>query len=307
LKVSTRLPEGAARPSSAGTGQAEPAVEAALQRHVKRLAASIGERNDHHPVELQLACDYVQEQFTRAGLRTSVDRYEIGNSLGNVIAEIDEPRRGRNILLICAAYDSPVGSPGAQQSATAVAAALELGRLLANGGHPRAVRFLVHAYGHQPMEDGSSGRRFSLRRMESRDDPIELELQLDTLGAWNGGYPQDLPFPWNTILPARSDYLLLCGGLDAREPLLDLANRLRSGGRVPVEGIAGPAFWPGIGFSDRVALLDQGAPIVVVGDTGHWRHAPAGGPLDEPESIDYAGMARAVIALAEAIGPRLEL
>jgi hypothetical protein len=305
LSLSTHLPDAGAKATASGGSDLQ--LELALQRHVQRLAESIGERNDREPEALQDACDYIADQFARAGLRVSIDRYEVGRGLGNVVADVDEPRQGREILLVSAAYDSPPGSPGAEESASAVAGMIELARLLRHGKQPRTLRFLAYAYGHQPMEDGSSGRRFSLRRMLGRSDPIGVELQLESLGAWNGPRPQNLPFPWNTILPSRSDYLLLCGGLDARAPLREFATRMRAQGRIPIEAISGPAFWPAVGFSDRVPLLEQGPPCIAVGDTGRWRHPDAGGVMDRAETIDYPGMARAVAALADAIGPRLEL
>ncbi|TAJ04881.1 MAG: M28 family peptidase [Planctomycetota bacterium] len=307
LRFSTRLPDAGPRPKPSDDAESNLPIELALQRHVQRLADGIGERNDRKPEALQEACDYVADEFGRAGLRVTVDRYDIGRALGNVVADVDEPRGGREILLVSAPYDSPAGSPGAESSASAVAAMIEVARLLRNGGQPRALRFLAYAYGHQPMEDGSNGRRFSLRRMLGRGDEIGLELQLESLGAWNGPRPQNLPFPWSTILPSRSDYLLLCGGFDARAPLLEFATRMRAQGRIPVEGISGPAFWPALGFSDRVSVLEQGPPCIVAGDTGRWRHPDAGGAMDRAEAIDSQGMARAVVAIAGAIGPRLEL
>lgn len=307
LCYSTRLPEATGARKGAEDAEGALQIELALQRHVQKLADGIGERNDRKPEALQDACDYVAEELTRAGLRVMVDRYDVGRGLGNVVADVDEPRTGREILLISAPYDSAAGSPGAESSASAVAAMIELARLLRQGGQPRALRFLAYAYGHQPMDDGSSGRRFSLRRMLGRGDAIGVELQIESLGAWNGSRPQNLPFPWSTILPSRSDYLLVCGGFDARAPVLEFAGRMRSQGRIPVEVISGPAFWPGLGFSDEVSMLEQGPPCLVVGDTGHWRHPDAGTEMDRAEAIDYQGMARAVLALAGAIGPRLEL
>lgn len=307
LCFSARLPEAPTARKAIDDAEGALQIELALQRHVQKLADAIGERNDRKPESLQDACDYVADEFARAGLRVTVDRYDVGRGLGNVVGDVDEPRNNREILLVSAPYDSAPGSPGAESSATAIAGMIELARLLRHGGQPRTLRFLAYAYGHQPMDDGSSGRRFSLRRMLGRGDALGFEVQIESLGAWHGARPQNLPFPWNTILPSRSDYLLLCGGFDARKPLLELAGRIRAQGRVPVEGISGPAFWPGIGFSDEVSVLDQGPPCIVVGDTGRWRHPDAGTEMDRAESIDYQGMARAVLALAGALGPRLEL
>jgi hypothetical protein len=306
LAWTARMPAAPAGRAAAPESSSELQIELALQRHVQALAETIGQRNDDRPQELLEACDYVQTQLSRAGLRVTLDRYEIGRPLGNVIAEPDEVRGGRPILLLTSHFDSPLGSPGAESSASSTAVLIELARLLRRGGGPNALRFMACAYEQQPMADGSSGRRFSLRHFASRRDPIACELQLDSLGVWRGARTQRLPFPWSTVLPKRSDYLLLAGGFDAREPLLALVGDLRKAGRVPVEGIAGPAFWPGLSWCDRGSLFDQGPPRILVTDTGRWRHPDCGTAMDRPETLDYASMARVVIALAEVLVPGLE-
>lgn len=302
LYIATRMPgrevgRARAAPSADALG-----VELALRRHVENLSEGIGERNDAHPQELLAARDYMEVELGKAGYKTSLDHFEIGGHQANVIADSYEPRGKRPLILVSAHYDSPRGSVGAQASATSAAALIELARLLRGDGKQRALRFLACAYEEQPREGGGRGRSFSLRHFRSRNEPIELELELGSLGAWSArANSQRHPFPWGSVLPARGDFLLAVGGFDATHFVQRLVGDLRNGGRVPAHGVQGIAFLPGLSWGERVELLDEGPPHVIVSDTGKWRNPDTGTPMDRVDQLDFAGMANAVTALADVL------
>ena len=86
-----------------------------LRANVQKLAGEIGERNMWHYAQLNAAADFIEDSFSRAGLRTRRDSYEMrGQPCHNIEAEISGNRP--EIIVIGAHYDSVFGSPGANDN-----------------------------------------------------------------------------------------------------------------------------------------------------------------------------------------------
>src|SRR5512133_1652922 len=101
-----------------------------LRANVQKLAGEIGERNMWHYAPLNAAADFINDSFSRAGLRTRRDSYETrGQPCHNIEAEI--PGKRPEIIVIGAHYDSVFGSPGANDNGSGAAALLALARRFA--------------------------------------------------------------------------------------------------------------------------------------------------------------------------------
>ena len=101
-----------------------------LRANVQKLAGEIGERNMWHYAQLNAAADFIEDSFSRAGLRTRRDSYETGGQpCHNIEAEISGNRP--EIIVIGAHYDSVFGSPGANDNGSGAAAVLALARRFA--------------------------------------------------------------------------------------------------------------------------------------------------------------------------------
>jgi len=100
-------------------------LEERLRTHVLRLARDIGERNVFLPQALQAAASYLERQWTEQGYAVETLTYEVS---GVLCANLEVTRRGGvrkgEILLIGAHYDSVMGSPGANDNASGIAALL---------------------------------------------------------------------------------------------------------------------------------------------------------------------------------------
>src|SRR6059036_3797611 len=108
----------------------EIALREELRTDVQKLAGEIGERNMWHYAQLNAAAEFIEDSFSRAGLQARRDSYDMrGQSCHNIEAEIPGVRP--EILLIGAHYDSVLGSPGANDNGTGVAAMLALARRVA--------------------------------------------------------------------------------------------------------------------------------------------------------------------------------
>jgi hypothetical protein len=102
-----------------------------LRANVQKLAGEIGERNMWHYTQLNAAADFIEDSFSRAGLRPRRDSYEMqGQACHNIEAEI--PGNRPEIIVIGAHYDSVFGSPGANDNGSGMAATLALARRFAS-------------------------------------------------------------------------------------------------------------------------------------------------------------------------------
>src|SRR5438045_5546493 len=106
------------------------ALRAELVADVQALAGDIGERNMRRYPQLNAAADFIENSFSRAGLRPRRDTYELnGRAFHNIEAEIHGIRP--QIVVIGAHYDSVFGSPGANDNGSGVATMLALARRFA--------------------------------------------------------------------------------------------------------------------------------------------------------------------------------
>src|SRR5438093_1274561 len=120
-----------------------------LLAHLQQI---VGDRNAVTRVrELRRAADYITAQFQSFGYHTRHDDNRIlWRHYPNIIAEIE---RGSGLsaattdaplLIIGAHYDSVLGSPGADDNASGVAALLEIARVLSSTGVSPVVRSEEH-------------------------------------------------------------------------------------------------------------------------------------------------------------------
>jgi len=94
-----------------------------LEAHVRALAEDIGERNIYRLGTLSDAADYIEQQWRAMGYEVIPQTYELeGVRSSNLEITRSGTRHKDDILLIGAHYDSVIGSLGANDNATGVAA-----------------------------------------------------------------------------------------------------------------------------------------------------------------------------------------
>ncbi|MEA3276663.1 MAG: M28 family peptidase [Pseudomonadota bacterium] len=123
-----------------------------VSAHVSMLAGTIGERNLWHYQALVSAADYLEQTFVELGYRPTNEPFESrGQTVRNIFAEKRGTSNPEEIVLVGAHYDSVLGSPGANDNGSGVAALLELARLLAEWELPRTVRFVAFVNEEPPF------------------------------------------------------------------------------------------------------------------------------------------------------------
>jgi hypothetical protein len=275
-----------------------------LRRHVERLAGEIGERNLFRPSALEAAAAYVEASLRELGDRVVSEPFLAeGRSVRNVLAERPGTGRRDEIVLAGAHYDSVLGSPGANDNATGVAALLELARLLAGGDRQRTLRFAAFVNEEPPFYLGEAmGSLHHARRARERGETIVAMFSLETIGYYSDAPgSQGYPFPLSFFYPATANFVGFVGNMRSRSLVRGAIGSFRRHTAFPSEGAALPAAIPGVGWSDHWSFWQAGYPALMVTDTALFRYPAYHAPDDTPEKVEYARTARVVAGLARVL------
>jgi hypothetical protein len=287
----------------------ERALARTLEEHVRKLAADIGERNVSLPRELRRAADYIEETLGRAGHDVRRHGYEAdGMTCHNLEAEVAGEERKEEIVVVGAHYDSVLGSPGANDNATGVAALLALARRFAPGEAraarlPRTLRFVAFVNEEPPFfQTDLMGSLVYAKECRRRGEKIAGMLSLETMGSYSDEPgSQSYPFPFSLFYPSTGNFIGFVGDHASRDLVRRVVGSFRRHARFPSEGGAVPGFVPGVSWSDHWSFSKQGFPAVMVTDTAPFRYAHYHTAEDTPDKVDCERIARVVFGLEKVI------
>jgi hypothetical protein len=267
----------------------EVALREELRASVEKLAGEIGERNMWHYPQLNAAADFIENSFSRAGLRTRRDSYDMqGQACHNIEAEIAGARP--EILLIGAHYDSVFGSPGANDNGTGVAATLALAQRFAGRKPEHTLRFVAFVNEEPPyFLSDEMGSFIYAGRCKARGDKISGMISLETIGYFSDApHSQTYPSPGLGIFyPKVGNFIGFVSNVYSRALLRRVVALFRKHAKIPSEGAALPSFIPGVSWSDQWSFWRYGYPGIMVTDTAPFRYPYYHSSSDTPDKLDY--------------------
>ncbi|MFL6501712.1 MAG: M28 family peptidase [Candidatus Udaeobacter sp.] len=307
-----------------------------LRSDVQKLAGEIGERNMSHYAQLTAAADFIEDSFSRAGLRTRRDSYEIrGQPCHNIEAEISGSQQGAAfaeataakaavspghrslgeggspppIIIIGAHYDSVFGSPGANDNGTGVAATLALARRFASTKPKQMLRFVAFVNEEPPyFLSGEMGSQVYARRCKERGDNISAMVSLETIGYFSDA-PDSQTYPspgLGLFYPNVGNFIGFVSNVNSRALLRHVIALFRQYAKIPSEGASLPAFIPGVSWSDQWSFWQHGYRALMVTDTAPFRYPYYHSSSDTPDKLDYdrftlvvSGMEKVIEELAK--------
>jgi Zn-dependent M28 family amino/carboxypeptidase len=275
-----------------------------LATHVETLAGRIGERNLWHYPALLAAADYIQGTLTELGYAPTDEPFESqGKPVHNIVAERRGDTAPGEIVVVGAHYDSVLGSPGANDNGSGVAALLELARLLADQPLPLTVRFVAFVNEEAPFSyTDEMGSLVHARGARARGERIQAMLSLETIGSYSDEPgSQHYPIPLSLVYPDTANFIGFVGNLGSRGLVRRALRTFRQTTAFPSEGAAVPASIPGVGWSDHWSFWQAGYPAIMVTDTAFYRYAHYHTGGDTPDRVDYDRTARVVAGLARVI------
>jgi hypothetical protein len=114
-------------------------------RHVEVLAGLLGERNTRAPSALDAARAHIRRELQESGYTVESQDYQV---MSRTATNLEAVLLGRHPqlpeLVVGAHYDSAMGTPGADDNASAVAALLEIARELSGRVPRRTIRFVCY-------------------------------------------------------------------------------------------------------------------------------------------------------------------
>jgi Zn-dependent M28 family amino/carboxypeptidase len=273
-----------------------------LEEDVRELAGEIGERNMWRLERLEQAASFIEAELRKAGWAVDSQEYELqGRTVRNIVAEIAGSERPQEIVLVGAHYDSVLGSPGANDNGSGVAALLELARALA-GERPRRTLRLVAFTNEEPpfFKTHEMGSRVYARAAKKKGEKIVAMVSLETIGYYSEAKESQMfPFPpLRYFYPTRGNFVAFVANFRSRALLQRALKAFRASSDFPAEGLAAPEWLIGVDWSDQWSFWRSGYPAIMVTDTAPFRYPHYHSRRDTPEKLDYAALARVTEGLA---------
>src|SRR5437762_7567498 len=283
-----RMP-GKSIPNAAPLSPDEVGLREELRANVQKLAGEIGERNMWHYVALDAAADFIEDSFSRAGLRTRRDSYETrGQPCHNIEAEI--PGNRPKVIVIGAHYDSVFGSPGANDNGTGVAATLALARRFASARPKHILRFVAFVNEEPPyFLSGEMGSQVYARRCKERGDKIYAMISLETIGYFSDApNSQTYPSPGlGMFYPKIGNFIGFVSIVKSRALLRRVITLCRESATIPAEVTSLPALISRVIVSASWSFWQHGYPAIMVTDTAPFRYPYYHSSSDTPDKLDY--------------------
>lgn len=275
-----------------------------LEAHVRVLAEDVGERNIYRPGALSDAADYIRRQWCAMGYEVIEQTYELeGVPSSNLEITRSGTGHADDILLIGAHYDSVIGSPGANDNGSGVAAILEMARHFADVEIDRTVRFVAFVNEEPPIFFGRQmGSLIYAKAARKRGDNIRLMLSLETIGCYSDRPgSQHYPPVFKHFYPDTGNFIAFVSNLRSRRMLRRFASAFSQHSQFPAEHVATFSWVPGVAWSDHLSFWRCGYRALMVTDTAPYRYPHYHAPTDTADKLDYVAMAAVVEGLNKAV------
>lgn len=337
-------PAASAAPALPPLSEREAALERELRLELDAFLA-LGERGfDEQGLPLAGATDHVAARLESFGYEVNRRGFQSGEQVAqNLEVVVPGLRRGNQLVIVSARIDANPGSPGADDNASGVAAALVLAQRFAGQRALRTVRFVflssagprstTEAQGafhyanaleqevkaseqaareaeEQAELEAAAGMPAATEPAPETAGPVEILAVIDLygLGVFAPG-PGSQRYPESIISSSDSgDFVALVSQPEATELAEIVGNSFRDASSLPWSHwvLLREEAW--LASSPARAFADRGFPTLQLTDTRELRFEQFGGREDLATALDTSRMARAVAALEQAIeklaGPR---
>jgi Zn-dependent M28 family amino/carboxypeptidase len=210
------------------------------------------------------------------------------------------------LVIIGAHYDSVLGSPGADDNGSAVAALLELARWvrpLLDGAGPWHARLQLAAYDLE--EFGLIGSDLHSGEVQRDRLAVRGMISLEMLG-YTDHRPgsQNLPPALAGLYPDVGNFIGVVGNQTSAALLQTVTAALKEVEGLPVEFMAVPGngeLVPQTRLSDHSSFWDRGYPALMITDTSFFRNPHYHQATDTPDTLDYPFLARVTAGVCAAV------
>jgi Zn-dependent M28 family amino/carboxypeptidase len=278
-----------------------------LMDHVKVLCNDIGSRSIQEHLNLARAQNYIHDRFTECGLEIRVQDYEaFGNPTANLVAFHPDTDLNSPLLVLGAHYDTVMGTPGADDNASAVAVMVETARILTLAADTPLPGVLFVAFSTEEPPSFNThymGSKIFVRSLATEKLVIQGALILEMVGYYSddpGSQKIPLTVKWMGF-PSTANFIAVVGNGNSRSLVKGVSKGIMdSNCGLPVEDLTVPGsgyLLPEARLSDNVSFWDARIPAVMITDTSFFRNPHYHTSRDTPETLDYEKMSQLVVGL----------
>ncbi len=275
-----------------------------LRAHVEALADEIGQRNIPSRGSLERAASYISHSLESLGYEVNRLPYDAGGiEVNNIEAVLKGTGMADEVVVVGAHYDTAPGTRGANDNASGVAGALELGRMMAGKPLKRTVRFVLFANEEPPyFQTDLMGSFVYAQGLREKDVNVVAMLSLETIGFYSDDPgSQQYPFPLSLLYPDTGNFIGFVSTTESRKLVRKALGIFRENTDFPSEGAAIPSMFPGADWSDHWAFMVHGYKGIMITDTAPYRYAHYHTSDDTPDKLDYRRMARVVTGIRDVV------
>ncbi len=261
------------------------------------------------PKELAVTADWIEAELGAAEYEVQRQEYQVsGVTCCNLEVEIPGKAQAKEIVIVGAHYDTVLGTPGANDNSSGIAATLALARRFSKHSPHRTLRFVAFVNEEPPyFQTKEMGSSVYARRCRQRDENIVAMLSLETIGHYDDAPgSQKYPAPLGMLYPSEGNFIGFVGNFGSRKLVRRVIETFRQHEPFPSESAALPAAVPGVGFSDHWSFWQEGYPALMVTDTAMFRYPHYHSPDDTVEKVDFERMARVVRGLEKVVAELAE-
>ncbi|MBC8183396.1 M28 family peptidase [candidate division KSB1 bacterium] len=291
--------------SSKITDDALTILQENLIDHVNHLSEVIGPRNLDYYSSLNKASQYISQKMIEYGAEPVLQNYKCkGKLVNNIIAEKKGARFPDEIIIVGGHYDSVMDSPGADDNGTAIAALIELIRLLKDFPNQRTVRFVAFTLEEPPhFGSGKMGSLVYAKSCYKKKENIIAMIALEMLGYFTDEpMSQQYPFPEMLMAyPERGNFIAVVGNKQSEELTNKFADLLKETSLIKTETLIADASVPGVDLSDHASFWRYNYPALMITDTAFYRNPYYHTTEDKIDFLNFKVFAKLVYGLAFAI------
>lgn len=254
-----------------------------------------------HSDELDAARQYVTRHFEDYGWNVRRHDFDVLNDVGEL--NLGENLHGTNLiatrsghfdasrprLCVGAHLDSRPDTPGADDNASAVAAMLEIARLLP-GTWPDAAELELELVAFDLEENGMLGGREHARLSKESGVDLRGMVSLEMLGYCDHTPgSQSLPRTLRGLYPDTGNFIAIIGNQNSTNLIEQFGIGMKVVNGLPVETLQVPDNGNGLQatrLSDHSPFWDAGYPAVMITDTSFMRNPHYHMPSDTIETLD---------------------
>ncbi len=275
-------------------------MPADTDRFIPDLHHLIGERHpESSSAALRKAAQYLTQRFASFGLTTTVQSFSaLAGTYDNLIASTLSGGTG-SPLILAAHYDTVLGSPGADDNASALAVLLDVARQLRGRRLQRPVQFIAFCL----EEENLLGSRAYAAYLISTQQSVLGAIVLECVGyASDEEGSQKIPPGVPVSVPTVGNFLAVIGNQDSQALTMAVDHAMRP--HLPVVPLVVPGngeLLPDTRRSDHTSFWEQGFPAVMLTDTANFRNPHYHQPSDTLDTLNLDFMAAVADAMTAVV------